>query len=265
MINFEQFNMANKELKIYESDFLRINFEKEKDCFVQYWKKSPETYSTLLKEFEEYTSYFMDHTPSKTLWLQENFQLPINEEIHEWIEENVNKPCVEYGCEKVAFVVGKDVLVHLSVMSYFQESNSVIRPVHFATENEARQWLHQGKTFPKPHAEIKILFEGVDSQGNSIIKIKRSSSDITNTLMSFGHLLEENNFIKTNVSNYTKLTKREKELMLLFAQGMRQQEAADKLFISVQTVRTHWKNIKKKLNIKSLADVIKYVNAFDMK
>ncbi len=45
---------------------------------------------------------------------------------------------------------------------------------------------------------------------------------------------------------------------------MRQQEVADELFISVQTLRTHWKNIKNKLEIKSLAEAIMYVNAFDL-
>lgn len=184
--------------------------------------------------------------------------------MHHWIEENINIPGVECGIEKVAFVVGKDVLVHLSVMSYFEEQNSVIHPVHFASENEAREWLNGGTNNIRMDSQIKVLFEGVDEEGNSIIKIKRPSSDITNTLLSFGHLIEENNFLKSNISNYTKLTKREKEIMVILAQGLRQKEVADKLFISIETLKTHWKNIKKKLGIKSVAEVIKYVNSFDM-
>ena len=86
-----------------------------------------------------------------------------------------------------------------------------------------------------------------------------------NTIKSFGALIEENNFIKTNIAKFTQLTKREKEILVIFSKGMRQQEVADELYISVQTLRTHWKNIKNKLKIKSLVEVIKYVNAFDMK
>lgn len=251
-------------MRIYESEFLSVNFEEENDCFVQFWKKSPDTFELLQDEFREFVSLYEKYRPSKALWLQQNFCLPMDLEMHMWIEENANKPCVEYGNKKVAFVVGKDVLVHLSVMSFFQEANSVVAPVHFATEKEARLWLNESKNSLKNNSKLKILFEGVDDEGNSIIKIKRPSSDITNTIMSFSNLLEENNFLKSNISKYTKLTKREKEIMVILSSGMRQQEVADQLYISVQTLRTHWKNIKKKLNIKSMADVIKYVNAFDM-
>ena len=250
---------------IYESKFLRINFEKENNCFVQFWKKSPKCYSILKDEFREFIGLYKKYRPSKTLWLQQNFQLQINLETHMWIEENVNIPCVNYGNEKVAFVVGKDVLVHLSVMSYFEEQNSKIHPLHFATEDEARHWLNGNEDRCKQKTRIKILFEGVDEEGNSIIKIKRPSKDITSTLLSIGHVIEENNFIRSNISKFSRLTKREKEIMVIFSKGFRQKEVADQLFISIETLRTHWKNIKKKLDIKSIADVSNYVNAFDMK
>lgn len=249
---------------IYESDLLSTHFEKENDCFVQFWKNSPDCYEELKREFLEYTALYKKHKPSNALWLQHNFKLPICNQVHQWIEEHVNIPCVEYGNKKIAFVVGKDVLVHLSVMSYFEESNSVIHPMHFATEKEARQWLNDSKSDKKRNNNFKVLFEGVDDEGNSIIKIKRSASDITNTLMSFGKVVEENKFIKSNISKYSKLTKREKQVMIEFSKGLPQQDVADQLYISVGTLRTHWKNIKSKLQIKSLAEVIKYVNAFDM-
>jgi len=251
-------------IKINESDLLSIHFEKETDSFVLFWKTSPETYDDLKKEFLIFTSFYKEYKPSNALWLQENFCLPLNAETNNWIEEHVNIPCVEYGNRKVAFVVGKDVLVHLSVMNSFKEAKSIISPLHFATETEARTWITETKPNPKINDKITILFEGVDEEGNSIIKIKRPSSDISNTIRSFGTLIEENNFIKTNIAKFTKLTKREKEILVIFSKGMRQQEVADKLFISVQTLRTHWKNIKNKLGIKSLAEVIMYVKAFDM-
>lgn len=251
-------------MKINESDLLTIHFEKDTDCFILFWKSSPETYEDLKKEFIVFTSFYKQYKPTNALWLQENFCLPINEKTYNWIEEHVNIPCVEYGNRKVAFVVGKDVLVHLSVMNSFKEEKSVISPLHFATEKEARSWITETKPAPIATNKITILFEGVDEEGNSIIKIKRPSGDISNTIKSFGILIEENDFIKTNIAKFTQLTKREKEILVVFSKGMRQQEVADKLFISVQTLRTHWKNIKNKLGIKSLAEVIMYVNAFGM-
>ena len=56
------------------------------------------------------------------------------------------------------------------------------------------------------------------------------------------------------------LTPREKEILLLITQGMTNELIADKLFISVQTVRNHLKNIYDKLQVHSRAQVV--VKAF---
>jgi DNA-binding NarL/FixJ family response regulator len=54
------------------------------------------------------------------------------------------------------------------------------------------------------------------------------------------------------------LTPRERAVLKLLAEGKKTQEIADVLFISVYTVRRHRYNIMEKLNIKSLADLVKY-------
>jgi len=52
------------------------------------------------------------------------------------------------------------------------------------------------------------------------------------------------------------LTTREKEILVLITQGMTNEVMADKLFISVQTVRNHIKNIYDKLQVHSRAQVV---------
>lgn len=54
------------------------------------------------------------------------------------------------------------------------------------------------------------------------------------------------------------LTERELEILVLIAQENSSQQIADKLFISINTVETHRKNIFRKLNIKNLAGIIRY-------
>jgi DNA-binding NarL/FixJ family response regulator len=54
------------------------------------------------------------------------------------------------------------------------------------------------------------------------------------------------------------LTSREREVLILLAEGKKNQEIADALFISVNTVRRHRYNIMEKLNINNLADLVKY-------
>jgi DNA-binding NarL/FixJ family response regulator len=54
------------------------------------------------------------------------------------------------------------------------------------------------------------------------------------------------------------LSKRELEILKLYAEGKSSQEIADILFISVKTVGTHKQNVLDKLNLSSTADLVKY-------
>jgi two-component system response regulator NreC len=62
----------------------------------------------------------------------------------------------------------------------------------------------------------------------------------------------------TNQINFNDLTDREQEVLKLFAEGLTYKEIGDKLFISPRTVETHKNNILNKLELKSVADMIKY-------
>lgn len=54
------------------------------------------------------------------------------------------------------------------------------------------------------------------------------------------------------------LTKREKEILTLVAEGMTNQQIADKLFISHRTVDTHRTNIMQKLDIHDVVSLVRY-------
>jgi len=59
--------------------------------------------------------------------------------------------------------------------------------------------------------------------------------------------------IKENV-----LTPKEEQIITLLANGKSNQEIADELFISYNTIKTHRKNINRKLQLSTVADIIKY-------
>lgn len=252
-------------MEIYKGDYLTIQFEKENDRFVQFWTTVPLSIDAFKKEMLIYTLLYKKYKSSQTLWLQQNFTLDLDTATHIWLEEYVNIPCLEYGNERAAFVVGKDVLAHLSVINSFEKVGSKINARHFASEKDARDWLNNELTSsPKLYKKTEITYEGIDQDGNSIIKIKRDPKDLANTIRSFKNLTEENKFIKSHIEKYSSLTKREREILKLRSKGKTPQEIAIQLFLSIHTIRTHWKNIKRKLNIKSFNDVIKYGNAFDL-
>jgi DNA-binding NarL/FixJ family response regulator len=65
-------------------------------------------------------------------------------------------------------------------------------------------------------------------------------------------------FRNINKENFEiqKLSEREKEILNLLSQGLRYKEIANKLFLSTETVRTHIRNIYKKLHVNSRTDAL---------
>jgi len=59
------------------------------------------------------------------------------------------------------------------------------------------------------------------------------------------------------------LTTREREVVKLFAEGKSSKEIAELLYISVFTVRRHRDNIMRKLNLKNMADLVRYALSKD--
>lgn len=64
--------------------------------------------------------------------------------------------------------------------------------------------------------------------------------------------------------HFSKLSKREVEVLILLGEGLSDNEIADKLFVSITTVRTHLRRIYSKLLIKSRVEAVNIVHKFDI-
>ena len=68
---------------------------------------------------------------------------------------------------------------------------------------------------------------------------------------------------KINALEELHLTKREKEILESLVKGLSYKEIAGSLFISIETLNTHIKNIYRKLDVHSRSELTaKYGNAF---
>jgi DNA-binding NarL/FixJ family response regulator len=63
---------------------------------------------------------------------------------------------------------------------------------------------------------------------------------------------------KAEVSGFSILTPREREIIQLLAEGKTSRHIASSLHVSIKTVETHRQQIMNKLNVHSVADLIKY-------
>ena len=67
--------------------------------------------------------------------------------------------------------------------------------------------------------------------------------------------IPENN---TNTKKLDLLTSREKEILVILSTGKLSKEIAEELNISTNTVEQHKKNIRKKLNLKTVGELINF-------
>ena len=77
-------------------------------------------------------------------------------------------------------------------------------------------------------------------------------------------LIKEREMMHRDIAKFVLLTKREKEIIKLVCNGSNSALIAKTLFIAQSTVEQHRKNIKNKLSIKKIPELVLFAQAFDM-
>ncbi len=105
-----------------------------------------------------------------------------------------------------------------------------------------------------------------DDNGTPVLVLTLSSPvDEKHTMYSrVERLLEENTFLRSNKDLFASLTRREKEIIKLIAIGKNSTEIATEFNLSEETIKTHRRNIKRKLNVESNYDIVRFAQAFDL-
>ena len=122
----------------------------------------------------------------------------------------------------------------------------------FLTMHRSKEFLQQGL---EAGAEGFLLKEDADFELLRAIQTVRGGGKFISSLLSaeMADLA-----LRGQASDPDPLTLREKTIVKLLTEGKTPKEIADLLYISVFTVRRHRDNIMRKLNIKKLADLIRY-------
>jgi len=76
------------------------------------------------------------------------------------------------------------------------------------------------------------------------------------------NLIEDEVFIANHRHQFDKLTKREEQIVKLISTGLSSKDISIELFISKHTVEQHRKNINKKLDVNSIAELVRYGRVF---
>jgi len=195
-----------------------------------------------------------------------------------------------------ALIVEDHPIVSDSLSNLIGSSDLGLECFHVNTAHKGLAWLNGNKTeivlldinlpdmsgiefcriSKSRHADIKILAITSIEQRHVIDEMLAAgadgfilkSSDTSEILDAIRQIILGNHYVSKSVAELLKgklptnsdlpvLTRREVEVLKLIADGLTNQEIADKLFISSWTVDSHRKNLLLKFNAKNTASLVK--------
>jgi DNA-binding NarL/FixJ family response regulator len=142
----------------------------------------------------------------------------------------------------------------------------------FALLREIRKSDQQVKVIILTMYHDGFLIEKAKNEGANAYLLKNSSNEellsalrdveaggffVTNTIQ---EEMERKKVYRDRFAQKMKLTRREVEVIQRLARGFNTQEIADQLFLSPHTIETHRKNIFRKLEINSIADLVRFAH-----
>lgn len=136
-------------------------------------------------------------------------------------------------------------------------------------ENEVRSFFQQVRFIDQPGwhwhlSTVKIFMKDERGDPTYCIVTAHTVNSIEHLNVKVNRLLEENAFLLENQAIFLSLTRREREVLRLLALGKDANEIAAELYISDKTVKTHRKNLRKKLKAQSRYDITRFAQAFDL-
>src|SRR5690606_26068630 len=99
-------------------------------------------------------------------------------------------------------------------------------------------------------SKLVLLSSPVVGMGNVIARVTKA--------------LDQDAYIRQHYRKFSELTPREKEIIALLANGRSSAEIAEQLFIALHTVSTHRRNIIRKIECRTFAELLRFAMAFDL-
>jgi len=110
----------------------------------------------------------------------------------------------------------------------------------------------------------RIVPSSSNPNGTNLLNIAVPVNTLSMTGHRISNMIEHDEYIRKNFFRFNMLSSREKEVIRLIVEGKSSYEIAQLLFRSIHTINTHRKNIIHKLEVTSLAGLIKFAVAFNL-
>lgn len=147
-----------------------------------------------------------------------------------------------------------------NIREFLSETRVVILSMHLKVDYITRAFRAGATGYVTKESATEMLFEclGAVLKGNYFMDASVSHA-VAENLMKSGEP-------EAGVTDagYDTLTRREREVMCLLAEGLSTKEIAEKLFISRKTVENHRTNILSKLDLHSTVELVRYAARFGL-
>ncbi len=242
---------------MYSNDSIEIKYEEKLKLLVGNWKDctSSVDYMSGIKSFRE---MFDKVRPKNTLWDIRDFQYSISPDMQKWTDESLNIPAVNAGFRgKVSLVTGRNMQSMGVVKELFDESKTDMPLRFFEHEAQALSWVTKPRNLPAPVPTPLVKVKDLAS-GKLELSLEIEREDFHEYIVLFNQLRKSRQFSVLHAQNFYSLTAREKNILQQVIKGYSNLEISDQLFISIETVKTHRKNIISKLKCNSVLDLASY-------
>ncbi|SFD65627.1 helix-turn-helix domain-containing protein [Flavobacterium phragmitis] len=219
--------------------------------------ETSEAYINAIKKFKEVYDRVL---PKYTLWDNTNFKHIINSDEQEWTNDFLNVPSWEKGTtKKVSIITSPDVLAMLSIADLFEDNRTGFQPGFFAHEKQAIDWMLQKKekSITPPSAPI-IKYSNDTENENTTLHLQFKNEELYFYLKQIKQLLNNRNFLLNHYHLFSLLTSQEKIILEKIIDGHESRQIADLLFVTVDTIKTHRKNIFQKLKVRRFTELLPY-------
>lgn len=147
------------------------------------------------------------------------------------------------GIELTREITLKKAEIKVLILSMYTDESFINQ----AIKAGAKGYLHKNTTREEMLTAIDSVYQGSDFYSENISKVILKS------------YIDKAKLKSDEIANPKEiLSKREIEILKMFADGYINKEIADRLFISIRTVESHKNHIMQKLNLKTQVELVKF-------
>lgn len=128
---------------ILTNSFIDVSYDSTHQLITAVWKPASEHMTD--DDFRFVNQTYLKTSQEKKVRLIEidtrNMRFIIHPDLQAWVRESIVVPMVDNGAQKLAIIVGEDLIVQLSIEQTMEETESIFQTRYFSNQESARKWL----------------------------------------------------------------------------------------------------------------------------